>query len=61
MGLEGDVVRTLQSIKNGIDLLDSRRADLRADEEDGTGPDDVVDEEYDDVADDEDQPLPVRR
>jgi hypothetical protein len=35
VGLEGDVVKTLQSIKKGIDLLDSRRADLRADEQDG--------------------------
>ena len=29
VGLEGDVVRTLQSIKKGIALLDERRADLR--------------------------------
>ena len=36
VGLEGDVVKTLQSIKKGIDLLDARRADLRADER--TGP-----------------------
>ena len=35
VGLEGDVVKTLQSIKNGIDLLDARRADLRADELNG--------------------------
>jgi len=30
IGLEGDVVRTLQSIKKGIQLLDERRATLRA-------------------------------
>ena len=30
IGLEGDVVRTLQSIKKGIGLLDERRATLRA-------------------------------
>jgi hypothetical protein len=29
IGLEGDVVRTLQSIKKGIQLLDERRAQLR--------------------------------
>src|SRR5262245_64830070 len=35
VGLEGDVVKTLQSIKKGIDLLDSRRTDLSDDEPDG--------------------------
>jgi F0F1-type ATP synthase membrane subunit b/b' len=40
VGLEGDVVRTLQSIKKGIDLLDSRRTDLRAGEENGSTPGD---------------------
>ena len=30
VGLEGHVVRTLQSIKKGISLLDERRAELRA-------------------------------
>ena len=39
VGLEGDVVRTLQSIKKGIDLLDTRRSDLRAGEENGSIPD----------------------
>ena len=34
IGLEGDVVRTLQSIKKGIALLDERRAALRADQGD---------------------------
>jgi hypothetical protein len=33
IGLEGDVVRTLQSIKKGIQLLDERRATLRESEE----------------------------
>ena len=33
IGLEGDVVRTLQSIKKGIALLDERRAALRPAEE----------------------------
>src|SRR5207244_4190234 len=33
IGLEGDVVRTLQSIKKGIQLLDERRASLRLPEE----------------------------
>ena len=35
VGLEGDVVKTLQSIKRGIELLDTRRSDLRGDEQDG--------------------------
>ena len=30
VGLEGDVVKTLQSIKKGIAMLDERRADLTA-------------------------------
>jgi hypothetical protein len=41
VGLEGDVVRTLQSIKKGIDLLDSRRVDLRAGEQNGSTPDEA--------------------
>jgi len=62
VGLEGDVVKTLQSIKKGIDLLDSRRADLRAGDEDGIVPDNGVDDEaFEDVLDDEGQPQPVRR
>jgi regulator of protease activity HflC (stomatin/prohibitin superfamily) len=62
ISLEGDVTKTLQSIKKGIELLDSRRTDLRAGEEDGLGPDDGVDDEaFDGVADDEGVPLPVRR
>lgn len=34
IGLEGEVVRTLQSIKKGIQLLDERRAALRSSEGD---------------------------
>jgi len=48
IGLEGDLVRTLQSIKKGVALLDERRAALRA-PIDGDGAagyaDDDVDEE----------------
>jgi hypothetical protein len=51
VGLEGDVVRTLQSIKKGIELLDERRAALAArsetDGRDGAGPDDELDDEPD--------------
>jgi F0F1-type ATP synthase membrane subunit b/b' len=62
VGLEGDVVKTLQSIKKGIDLLDSRRSDLRAGE---TGDAETTDgfeaDSYDDITDDEGAPQPVRR
>jgi len=46
VGLEGDVVRTLQSIKKGIELLDERRAAFvaEADDRDGAG-DDATDDE----------------
>jgi vacuolar-type H+-ATPase subunit E/Vma4 len=39
VGLEGDVVKTLQSIKNGIALLDERHSSLESDEAgvDGVG------------------------
>jgi cell division septum initiation protein DivIVA len=42
VGLEGDVVKTLQSIKKGIAMLDERRADIVAadaapEEDDGSG------------------------
>jgi hypothetical protein len=37
VGLEGDVVRTLQSIKKGIELLDERRAALSAQHDDRNG------------------------
>ncbi len=46
IGLEGDVVRTLQSIKKGIQLLDERRASLREPGED-EGADEVPQDEPD--------------
>jgi hypothetical protein len=53
VGLEGDVVRTLQSIKKGIELLDERRAALSAQREARNGTDDgsaaSVDESEDEV------------
>jgi F0F1-type ATP synthase membrane subunit b/b' len=62
VGLEGDVVKTLQSIKKGIELLDSRRSDLRADEPaGGESADGFAPEAYDDVEDDEGLIQPVRR
>ena len=60
VGLEGEVVKTLQSIKKGIDLLDSRRTELRTDDEDGVGPD-AFDEAEDDVDDEVGATQPVRR
>jgi len=60
VGLEGDVVKTLQSIKRGIDLLDARRADLRADELNGTEEPEAgwpAEPEFED----EEAQLPVRR
>ena len=62
VGLEGDVVRTLQSIKKGIDLLDLRRSDLRAGEENGSAPDDgFADDEALETQDDEVAAAAVRR
>ncbi len=61
VGLEGDVVRTLQSIKKGIELLDSRRAELREGEDDGTGPDELDEGSFEDVTDEEGLPQPARR
>jgi hypothetical protein len=63
VGLEGDVVKTLQSIKKGIDLLDARRADLRAAEAAGEAAEaDFEGEGYDEADDEqEDASLPVRR
>ena len=52
-GLEGDVVKTLQSIKKGIAMLDERRAEVIAEG-------DVVadeDESWADDAEDASQPL----
>ena len=60
VGLEGEVVKTLQSIKKGIALLDERRADDQGPAE--ALPDDAYepDDELDDDAE-EDASLPVRR
>jgi vacuolar-type H+-ATPase subunit E/Vma4 len=44
VGLEGDLVKTLQSVKKGVALLDERRADLRAGAENGTGEHDEDDD-----------------
>ena len=46
VGLEGDVVKTLQSIKKGIALLNERRASLQLD--DGQPPGDDADEPWQD-------------
>lgn len=54
IGLEGDLVRTLQSIKKGVALLDERRAALRA----PGGSDETP---YDSAADEEEGlPQPIR-
>jgi regulator of protease activity HflC (stomatin/prohibitin superfamily) len=57
VGLEGDVVKTLQSIKKGIAMLDERRAELMTN---GRGPDDeeAPDEE---AWEDEGEAEPARR
>ena len=60
VGLEGDVVKTLQSIKRGIDLLDARRSDLRADELNGTEEPEAGWPDQPEFEDEEAQ-LPVRR
>jgi hypothetical protein len=60
VGLEGEVVKTLQSIKKGISLLDERRADDQQPEE-GLPEEDLENVGvYDDDAE-EDATLPVRR
>jgi len=61
VGLEGDVVKTLQSIKKGIDLLDSRRTDLRTVQDDGAAPDGFDDDAYQGVDDEEGATQPARR
>ncbi len=48
VGLEGDVVKTLHSIKKGIALLDERRASLQLD--DGQAAGDDADEHWQDEA-----------
>jgi regulator of protease activity HflC (stomatin/prohibitin superfamily) len=65
VGLEGEVVKTLQSIKKGISLLDERRAEIAPDTTDGAGVPDGAGwlasaEEFDDDAE-EDASLPVQR
>jgi F0F1-type ATP synthase membrane subunit b/b' len=59
VGLEGEVVKTLQSIKKGISLLDERRAELPAE----TVPEEGWTSYAEDVDDDaeEDASLPVQR
>ena len=49
VGLEGDVVKTLQSIKKGIALLDERRASLEVIET-GQPEDEGLDERWEDEA-----------
>ena len=61
VGLEGDVVKTLQSIKKGIALLDSRRTDVRIDEDDCNGPNGYHDAADEGLEDEEDAIEPVRR
>ena len=51
VGLEGDLVKTLQSVKKGIAMLDERRAALRVEERNGAGP---TDEEL--AEEDEEEP-----
>jgi len=52
VGLEGDVVKTLQSIKKGIALLDERRTAMRADESDnGLQPEGYPDDEIESYRD----------
>ncbi len=61
VGLEGDVVKTLQSIKKGIDLLDTRRTDLRVDDEPPGDAGDGLDRETMDDVEDEGLIQPARR
>jgi hypothetical protein len=62
VGLEGDVVKTLQSIKKGIELLDTRRSDLRAGDADGAEPEVGTEDEVAlDVEDDEGLTATARR
>jgi cell division septum initiation protein DivIVA len=62
VGLEGDVVRTLQSIKRGIELLDTRRSDLRDGEQNGHEPENGFEAEADaEVDDEEGVPATARR
>jgi hypothetical protein len=58
IGLEGDLVRTLQSIKKGVALLDERRSALRGGGEAAAGDFEAYDE--DGEADEEDVSRAVR-
>ena len=60
VGLEGEVVKTLQSIKKGIDLLDERRTDDQQPDEGSRDNGYETAGELDDDAE-EDASLPVRR
>ena len=53
LGLEGDVAKTLQSIKKGIALLDERRAEVIAPE----SPEGAAEQVWADEAEDASQPL----
>lgn len=55
VGLEGDLVRTLQSVKKGIAMLDERRASLTGDG------DEVGDAEHLDEYEDAEADEPSRR
>jgi regulator of protease activity HflC (stomatin/prohibitin superfamily) len=61
VGLEGEVVKTLQSIKKGIDLLDSRRAEMRSAESTDEPETDDAFGEVGELDEQEDASLPVRR
>ncbi len=58
VGLEGELVKTLQSVKNGIEVLDERRAFVTAAH--AAGPDET-EEEYGDEADEDEADEPFRR
>jgi hypothetical protein len=45
VGLEGDLMRTLQSVKKGIAMLDQRRAEFQAAPDDGSDDDEAGEEE----------------
>jgi cell division septum initiation protein DivIVA len=60
VGLEGEVVKTLQSIKKGITLLDERRTGVQPESDNGTVDAEAGFDGYDDD-EREDASLPVRR
>lgn len=60
VGLEGEVVRTLASIRRGIELLDERRAVLQAAETDGT-PEQADWDGNDEESEQRDEPFEKRR